>query len=528
MNKTSFAQKIGLFVFGLLAAFLLIEIALRLGGLLFFAGQERGNRELSGTDGVYAVLCVGESTTALGGEHAYPRQLETILNERQSGMKFEVINKGVPATTTARIVQNLPHYIKEYDPDMVVAMMGINDGLSYIRAEEGSWLKPVYGLRTVKLLRLLNEHLRKKMEERRGSPAEKEWNKLERQVNASPSPQNFTNLAQLYRAAGRNEKEFEALQKALKLDPNYVPALENMGSYYKRMGDYDKAVEVFQKALELARISERAIEIYAELAESFKLAGQYAAAENVLSRAIQSIPSHPGAYASLGEMYLDRGQYEEAIKLFEKQLAVNPKADTAYIKLAYSYHRAGSPEKAEAVLKEGIRHNPDDINLYAELAYLLLEKGDLTEAEKIIQQAVDLKLEDPKGVLSRWFLHYEARPGVKDSRLMAWFASRPGVYAENTLNNFEEIYNILRRHDIPLVVAQYPMRALEPLRRLFQDNGDVIFVDNERIFKEAVSREGYSVYFSDRFAGDFGHATAKGNFLLANRIAQAILAWLGR
>ena len=51
----------------------------------------------------------------------------------------------------------------------------------------------------------------------------------------------------------------------------------------------------------------------------------------------------------------------------------------------------------------------------------------------------------------------------------------------------------------------------------------VIFVDNERVFQEALKQGSYQEYFRDMFAGDFGHCTQKGNMLLAQNIADVIL-----
>jgi hypothetical protein len=49
----------------------------------------------------------GASTTACGNEGSYPSELEKILNERNIGTQFSVINKGVPGTYTAAIVAQL-------------------------------------------------------------------------------------------------------------------------------------------------------------------------------------------------------------------------------------------------------------------------------------------------------------------------------------------------------------------------------------------------------------------------------------
>jgi len=74
------------------------------------------------------------------------------------------------------------------------------------------------------------------------------------------------------------------------------------------------------------------------------------------------------------------------------------------------------------------------------------------------------------------------------------------------------------------VCVQYPLRSVNPLKKIFKGfTQGVIFVDNEKIFKDAVAQEGYEAYFSDKFAGDFGHCTKKGNRLLAQNIANAIV-----
>jgi lysophospholipase L1-like esterase len=68
------------------------------------------------------------------------------------------------------------------------------------------------------------------------------------------------------------------------------------------------------------------------------------------------------------------------------------------------------------------------------------------------------------------------------------------------------------------------MRNLEPLKKIFQGNREgIIFVDNERIFKDALKQGIYWNYFRDTFGGDFGHCTEKGNRLLAENIANVIL-----
>jgi hypothetical protein len=96
-------------------------------------------------------------------------------------------------------------------------------------------------------------------------------------------------------------------------------------------------------------------------------------------------------------------------------------------------------------------------------------------------------------------------------------------YNPDTVNNYKEIKKILEKRRIQLVCVQYPMRRVESLKKIFEETRDIIFVDNEAIFKKAVAKESYDDYFVDIFGGDFGHCTPKGNRLLGENIANVIL-----
>lgn len=74
-----------------------------------------------------------------------------------------------------------------------------------------------------------------------------------------------------------------------------------------------------------------------------------------------------------------------------------------------------------------------------------------------------------------------------------------------------------------LVCAQYPMLGIKPVKKIFDGQDGVIFVDNEKTFKDVVKNYGYKAYFKDMFAGEFGHCTDKGNRLLVENIANVIV-----
>lgn len=127
--KTTFKQKLLLLGFGLLITLSLCEVVLRLGEWTFTSLQELRNYKYYGQKNLYTIMCIGESTTALGGDHSYPSILEKILNQQGGEKTFRVFNAGRPSVQSDYIVDHLENQIKQYHPDMVLAMVGVNDSI---------------------------------------------------------------------------------------------------------------------------------------------------------------------------------------------------------------------------------------------------------------------------------------------------------------------------------------------------------------------------------------------------------------
>ena len=126
MERTSLKQKLLLIILGVFLTFILLEVGLRIAGGIVLYLQERHNH-LSSNPNEYRILCLGESTTALGGEDSYPSQLEEMLNAQGRQMKFTVINEGRISTTSDYILKHLEGNLNTYKPQLVIVMMGIND-----------------------------------------------------------------------------------------------------------------------------------------------------------------------------------------------------------------------------------------------------------------------------------------------------------------------------------------------------------------------------------------------------------------
>ncbi|MEI6437394.1 MAG: hypothetical protein WCO69_01435 [Candidatus Omnitrophota bacterium] len=107
---------------------LFLEMFLWIGSWITQGTQKINNTRQATASGTYKIICVGESNTLVGGKDSYPSQLQVILNEKLPGRRIDVVNQGMAGYSTARIAGDLPQWIRELRPDMVIAMVGIFDG----------------------------------------------------------------------------------------------------------------------------------------------------------------------------------------------------------------------------------------------------------------------------------------------------------------------------------------------------------------------------------------------------------------
>jgi tetratricopeptide (TPR) repeat protein len=361
-------------------------------------------------------MCLGESITVGVGENSYPSQLEKVLNQRNIGIKFSVINKAVVLSDSSYIVAHLEENLNRYKPDMVTIMTGINDiDIKYYEGIPAANTLLFNKLRIYRFSKIIWIHILNKI---RNTASDK------------------------LRETERNSKlRFHLLDIELK-------------TFYPRL--------IRNSTLN----------------------------EDLLKKAIELNPRNDIAYCALGWLYRDQGKYPQAESFFKKALEANPINFYAYFGLGSIYRSQGKYPQAEETFKKAIELNPLNDRWHGALAALYQEIGEYASAQESLKKA--------EGIRAKYY------------NSMTW-------------HNYQEVKRILDKRGIKLVCLQYPVRSIEPLKKIFEDEKGVIFVDNERIFKDALKKTSYKEYFTDMFGGDFGHCTRKGNRLLAENIANVIL-----
>jgi len=413
-GQAPWRERLALVAFGIVLALVLLEAGLRLGGAVWLWAREQRNAAALRSGGLVRVLCIGESTTALGGETSYPRELERVLDRDGGGRRFSVVNAGVPGITTDALLDRLEEQLDRYRPDVVVTMLGVNDDL--VAGDDVRRLPAFSSLRVVKLVHLLIQHVR-----------------------------------QLLGGDGA-------------ATPAANPAVA------------------------------RAVAALA--------AGQHGEAESILRAAASGPAPPPEVVKALVTVLTGLARFDDALQVARTWLDGHPD-DAGMRELSWQV------EIARAALATQERRLDEAEAMLTRLDRLLPDTAHKQRAAVLAQRSAIAELRGDHDAAA------QHRAAADAMRVRTW---RP-----STERNYRTLVQIVGRRGIRLVAMQYPLRPVASLRAMLGDPPGVVFVSNDAPFRDALRRAPWETWFTDSFAGDFGHTTPAGSRLLAESAARAIL-----
>ncbi len=204
-------------------------------------------------------------------------------------------------------------------------------------------------------------------------------------LRASPRNQQLWTLQGLALSGEKHEKEaLAAFRKALKISPDYLPALEGAAQLEYQASSQD-AVPLLQHLLRL-RPSDPTT--HAMLAALAYRRGDCATAVPHFNQGGSLVDSQPDILQEFGDCLVRLQQTEQAISVFQKVLALNPSDHRARYRLAALQLTAERPKDTIDTLAPLLQtDNPDATTL--ELAASAYEaSGDTPQAVQTLRQAI--------------------------------------------------------------------------------------------------------------------------------------------
>ncbi|AUN98803.1 hypothetical protein DOM21_06980 [Bacteriovorax stolpii] len=387
---------------------LILEVLLQLTAFAVQVWNNQSKKSANVSSGTFNILCLGESTTGLGGDSSYPRILERKLAIKSGSDRYKVINAGMPGKDTNDILDNIDSLIAHNNPSLGILMVGINDY----------------------------------------------WN---------------------------------------------LP---------------DREMKWWEKSLEW-------MSGYSRIAKIIRLTMINMKAEN-------SIPEEREVFISTcnqGPKY-STPEYQSQ-KVLEELVAKKITSYDIYLNLSLLYRQKNQIQKSIETLKLGISR----LNSYGYCAdsYLLQEKvieyyeKDLKDPKKALDQIEEFL--NQKMITHYRFQLLDVRNRIRKDLGMPPAKAKVLTYWENLTfkKNLQYLVKKFQEKGLPVIVMQYPLMPVAPLKRILLNDSGVTFVENVNEFEELLKKKSYNEVFSDHFAHVFGHMTPLGAQTMAENLVPVIL-----
>ena len=175
-------------------------------------------------------------------------------------------------------------------------------------------------------------------------------------------PKLYNAMGLAYMGKGLLKEAESYFEKALKLNPDYSEARNNLGVVLYQMRRYDEAIREF---------------------------------ERVLSDVLYKTPQQ--AYLNLGLVYFAKGEMRRALFYFKKAISIDPNFALAYANLGFTYFELKSYDEAEENLEQakellkkmpGAELNLAEVNLY--LGRINLIKRNYNRAVEFFEEVIRL------------------------------------------------------------------------------------------------------------------------------------------
>lgn len=204
------------------------------------------------------------------------------------------------------------------------------------------------------------------------------------------------------------------LKKAIAKKPDYAEAHHNLGVAYYAIGQAEAALQHYDLALKYAPNYANALNSRGSL----KSAGHdRVGAEADFRAAISIAPKDAGALANLGGVLAADGKSAEAIAVLEKALVIEPKNTETLLQLAIIHNESGQTAQATATFERVLAISPD----HAQALRMMLDLLPMSERAPLVAQMEKLFQAGQTADIDKVHLgfalghHYEKIGGFEES-----------------------------------------------------------------------------------------------------------------
>ncbi|TCO76701.1 tetratricopeptide repeat protein [Chromatocurvus halotolerans] len=191
---------------------------------------------------------------------------------------------------------------------------------------------------------------------------------------------------------GDKKEAATCFEQALREEPRFAEALNNLASTLGELGRFDDAEKCFQALL---KTTGGDAEIHYNHGNALRQCGRSGEAVNAYKKALNLRPLYPQAYNNMGNALHDQQDAAQACICYENALEIDPDFDEANRNLAQTYFLADRFAQAEQLYRRLLKKNAADTTAQLGVANCLVNRGKTEDAIEALQRVLALSPDAP-------------------------------------------------------------------------------------------------------------------------------------
>jgi tetratricopeptide (TPR) repeat protein len=231
------------------------------------------------------------------------------------------------------------------------------------------------------------------------------------------------NLGTVFLRQQKFETAIIHYRQALRYRPDYADAHSGLGAAFAAQGNWTEAVAHFQTAI---RFRPAFAAAHCNLANALRSLGRLEEAVSHCREALRIQPNLPQAHDSLGSALLAQGKVEEAAARFQFALQLEPGFAAAHNNLGSCFHQQGRVDEAIFQFQHALRFQPNLADAQCNLGNAYYGQGKFELALESFQQVLRLApnhAQAHKGRAFVWLLRGDFERGWPE---FEWRWAQPG------------------------------------------------------------------------------------------------------
>jgi len=186
-------------------------------------------------------------------------------------------------------------------------------------------------------------------------------------------------------AQGFTERAIDNYEHAIRIKPDYVDALYNLGNIFKDDGRIDDAIKSYEKVID---INPGYDDAQFNLGVSLQILGQVDKAIDHYEKALLSVPDNTGIRINLGFIFQSLGNPDDAIEEYKKVLEIDPNQLIVLNNLGACLKELGEMNQAIEYFEKALEIDPNYAEAHFNLGYVYQDLGEIKQAILCYEKAV--------------------------------------------------------------------------------------------------------------------------------------------